>query len=78
MLAKKGYKTLLITLSLDHIAKMPCNPSIGGPAKGIVVREIDAFGGIMPQVGDQTALQFKLLNSSKGPGLEHLEYKVIK
>ena len=68
-LAKAGKKTALVTISISHIASMPCNPSIGGPAKGIVVREIDALGGIMPKIADKTALQFKMLNTTKGPGV---------
>ena len=68
-LAHAGKDTVLVTIKLDHIAKMPCNPSIGGPAKGIVVREIDALGGVMPKVADKTALQFKMLNTTKGPGV---------
>ena len=68
-LAHAGKKTALVTIKLKHIAKMPCNPSIGGPAKGIVVREIDALGGVMPKVADKTALQFKMLNTTKGPGV---------
>ena len=68
-LAHAGKKTALITICIDHIASMPCNPSIGGPAKGIVVREIDALGGMMPKVADKTALQFKMLNTTKGPGV---------
>ena len=68
-LAHAGKDTALVTLKLEHIAKMPCNPSVGGPAKGIVVREIDALGGVMPKVADKTALQFKMLNTTKGPGV---------
>ena len=68
-LAHAGKDTVLITIKLKHIAKMPCNPSIGGPAKGIVVREIDALGGVMPKAADKTALQFKMLNTTKGPGV---------
>ena len=68
-LAHAGKDTVLITINLKHIAKMPCNPSVGGPAKGIVVREIDALGGVMPKVADKTALQFKMLNTTKGPGV---------
>lgn len=68
-LAHAGKKTALITICINHIASMPCNPSIGGPAKGIVVREIDALGGMMPKVADKTALQFKMLNTTKGPGV---------
>ena len=68
-LAHAGKETVLITIALNHIAKMPCNPSVGGPAKGIVVREIDALGGVMPKVADRTALQFKMLNTTKGPGV---------
>lgn len=64
--ARLGVKTLIITLSQDAIAQMPCNPSVGGSAKGIVVREIDALGGEMGKAADQTALQFKMLNENKG------------
>ena len=53
--ARLNKKTLLLTLSIDNIGKMPCNPAVGGPAKGIVVREIDALGGQMPITADQTA-----------------------
>ncbi|MBR2577841.1 MAG: FAD-dependent oxidoreductase, partial [Erysipelotrichaceae bacterium] len=68
-LAHAGKKTALVTISFSRIANMPCNPSIGGPAKGIVVREIDALGGVMPKAADKTALQFKMLNTTKGPGV---------
>ncbi|AKU80309.1 tRNA uridine-5-carboxymethylaminomethyl(34) synthesis enzyme MnmG [Spiroplasma turonicum] len=67
--ARLNKKTILINLYEDKIATMPCNPSIGGPAKGIVVREIDALGGEMGKAADKTALQMKLLNSSRGPGI---------
>lgn len=70
--ARMGQKTLLLTSDLSMIGSMPCNPSVGGPAKGIVVREIDAFGGLMPKAADQTALQFKMLNTGKGPGVRCL------
>ena len=68
-LAHGGKRTALVTISFNHIANMPCNPSVGGPAKGIVVREVDALGGVMPMVADKTALQFKMLNTTKGPGV---------
>ncbi|MBY7704038.1 FAD-dependent oxidoreductase [Vibrio harveyi] len=67
--ARLNKKTALINLYEDKIATMPCNPSIGGPAKGIVVREIDALGGEMAKAADATAIQTKLLNSSRGPGV---------
>ena len=70
--ANKGHKTLLITGSIDKIAMMPCNPHIGGSAKGIVVREIDALGGVMGKVSDKTHLQMKMLNFSKGPAVRSL------
>ncbi len=70
--AKKGHKTLLITGNIKNIADMPCNPHIGGSAKGIVVREIDALGGIMGKVADKTHLQIKMLNSAKGPAVQSL------
>ena len=70
--AKKGKKTLLITSNIKNIADMPCNPHIGGSAKGIGVREIDALGGIMGKVADKTHLQIKMLNSAKGPAVQSL------
>lgn len=71
-------KTALIILNIDMAGSMPCNPSVGGPAKGIVVREIDALGGIMPIVADKTALQFKMLNTTKGPGVWSLRVQSDK
>lgn len=76
--ARMGCKTALVSLSRDQIAKMPCNPSVGGPAKGIVVREIDALGGQMGKTADQTALQFKMLNTTKGPGVQSLRVQSDK
>ncbi|MBW9212491.1 MULTISPECIES: tRNA uridine-5-carboxymethylaminomethyl(34) synthesis enzyme MnmG [Terrabacteria group] len=73
-----GKKTALITINKDNIGKMPCNPSIGGPAKGIVTREIDALGGQMGYTADRTALQFKMLNSAKGPGVRALRVQSDK
>jgi len=70
--AKKGHKTLLLTSNLKNIADMPCNPHIGGSAKGIVVREIDALGGIMGKIADKTHLQIKILNGAKGPAVQSL------
>jgi tRNA uridine 5-carboxymethylaminomethyl modification enzyme len=65
-----GHRTLLITLNLDTIALMPCNPSVGGPAKGHVVREIDALGGEMARNTDRNSLQVRMLNASKGPAVQ--------
>lgn len=76
--SKKGTKTLLITLTEEGIALMPCNPSIGGPAKGVVTREIDALGGMQGIAADENQLQMKLLNSSKGPGVWALRAQVDK
>lgn len=70
--AKQGLKTALITSNKNNIADMPCNPSIGGTAKGIVVREIDALGGLMGRVADISHLQIKMLNSGKGPAVKSL------
>ena len=76
--ARLGMKTLLLTLSLDHIALMPCNPSVGGPAKGHVVREIDALGGQMGINADATQIQMRLLNTSKGPAVQALRAQADK
>ncbi len=70
--ARLGHKTLLITGNINNIADMPCNPSIGGPAKGIIVREIDALGGEMGRNADKATLQIKLLNTKKGPAVQAL------
>jgi len=67
--ARLGAKSLLITINMDHIAQMSCNPAIGGIAKGHVVREIDALGGAMGAVTDASTIQFRMLNSSKGPAV---------
>ena len=67
--AKMGSKTLLITMDMNKIAQMSCNPAVGGIAKGQIVREIDALGGQMGIVTDRSAIQFRLLNQSKGPAM---------
>lgn len=76
--AHRGDKTLLISLNIKMMANMPCNPSIGGSAKGIVVREIDALGGFMGKVCDQEYLQMKMLNTKKGPGVQCLRAQADK
>lgn len=76
--ARMGEKTLLITINFKNIADMPCNPSIGGSAKGIVVREIDALGGEMGYCADKTHLQIKMLNVKKGPGVRSLRCQGCK
>ncbi len=76
--ARMGQQTLLVTISLDKIAFMPCNPSIGGPAKGIVVREIDALGGEMGRNIDKTYIQMRLLNTAKGPAVRALRAQADK
>ncbi|WP_313892704.1 tRNA uridine-5-carboxymethylaminomethyl(34) synthesis enzyme MnmG [Psychrobacillus sp.] len=76
--AKMGAKTLVLTINLDMIAFMPCNPSIGGPAKGIVVREIDALGGAMGKVIDKTHIQMRMLNTGKGPAVRALRAQADK
>ena len=76
--AKIGMKTLLITMNKNNIADMPCNPSIGGTAKGIIVREIDALGGLMGTVADLSLFQIKMLNNSKGPAVRSLRSQADK
>ena len=73
-----GMKTLLITSNIDNIADMPCNPSIGGTAKGIIVREVDALGGLMGIVADKSHFQIKMLNNSKGPAVRSLRAQADK
>ena len=67
--ANLGSRTLLITMDMNKIAQMSCNPAVGGIAKGQIVREIDALGGFMGIVTDRTAIQFRMLNRSKGPAM---------
>lgn len=76
--ARLHQKTLLVTGNLNNIADMPCNPSIGGPAKGIVVREIDALGGEMAKNTDKASLQIKMLNTKKGPAVWALRAQADK
>ena len=76
--AKLGMKTLLLTMNKKNIADMPCNPSIGGVAKGIIVREIDALGGLMGIVADKSHFQIKMLNNSKGPAVRSLRCQADK
>ena len=76
--ARKNHKTLLVTSNINNIADMPCNPSIGGPAKGIVVREIDALGGEMGRNADKGELQTKMLNTKKGPAVQALRFQADK
>lgn len=76
--ARKGLTTLMLTINLDSIAFMPCNPSVGGPAKGIVVREVDALGGQMAKVIDKTHIQMRMLNTGKGPAVRALRAQADK
>ena len=76
--ARKNHKTLLVTGNIKNIADMPCNPSIGGPAKGIVVREIDALGGEMGRNADKGTIQIKMLNTKKGPAVQALRAQADK
>jgi tRNA uridine 5-carboxymethylaminomethyl modification enzyme len=77
-MARMKQKTVLITGNLNKVASLPCNPSIGGPAKGIVVREIDALGGQMGIAADATQIQIKMLNASKGPAVQALRAQIDK
>lgn len=76
--ARLGARTLLVTINLDMIAHMPCNPSLGGPAKGIVVREIDALGGEMARNIDKAYIQMRMLNTAKGPAVRALRAQADK
>ena len=76
--ARLGHKTLIVTSNINNVATMPCNPSIGGSAKGIIVREIDALGGEMGINADHTLIQMKMLNSSKGPAVKSLRAQADK
>lgn len=76
--ARMGQKTLLLTINLDMVAFMPCNPSVGGPAKGVVVREIDALGGEMGRNIDKTYIQMRMLNTGKGPAVRALRAQADK
>src|SRR5574344_2998730 len=71
-LARLHKNTLLLTGNIDYVASMPCNPSIGGPAKGILAREVDALGGEMGLNADKTCIQMRLLNQSNGPAVQAL------
>ena len=76
--ANKNKKVLLITSNINNLADLPCNPSIGGSAKGVVVREIDALGGLMGEIADLSQIQIKKLNSKKGPAVQALRAQIDK
>ena len=76
--AKMGKKTLLVTANFKNVGDMPCNPSIGGTAKGIIVREVDALGGLMGHIADISQIQIKMLNNSKGPAVRSLRCQADK
>jgi len=76
--ARLGCRTLLLNLNLDMIAFMACNPSLGGPGKGHLIREIDALGGEMARAADQNLLQIRLLNTGKGPAVQALRAQIDK
>jgi len=76
--ARMGFRTLALTLNLGNIALMPCNPSIGGPAKSHLVREIDALGGEMALNTDKSAIQMRMLNTKKGPAVRALRAQCDK
>src|SRR6266480_2471766 len=76
--ARMGRKTLLLTMNLDSVALMPCNPSMGGPAKGHLIKEIDALGGEVGRNTDRTFIQIRMLNTSKGPAVQALRAQCDK
>src|SRR5918911_788396 len=76
--ARMGRKTLLLTMNLDSVALMPCNPSMGGPAKGHLIKEVDALGGEIGRNTDRTFIQIRLLNTSKGPAVQALRAQCDK
>ena len=76
--ARMGFSTVVFAINLDSIANMPCNPSIGGTAKGHLVREIDALGGEMARAADKTLIQSRMLNRAKGPAVFSLRAQVDK
>lgn len=77
-IAKKGFKVALVTINKYKMASLPCNPSIGGPAKGIITREIDALGGVQGKFADLTMIQVKMLNESKGPAVRSIRAQIDK
>ena len=77
-LARTGFKTVALSISLDNVGYLACNPSIGGTAKGHLVREIDALGGEMGRAADKTLTQLRMLNRSKGPAVQSLRAQVDK
>jgi len=74
--ARMGFRTVLFAINLDSVANMPCNPNIGGTAKGQLVREVDALGGSMGIIADRTAIQYKILNKAKGPAVYSLRAQI--
>ena len=76
--ARMGAGTLLVTMEWEAVALAPCNPAIGGPAKSIVVREVDALGGAMAEITDQAQIQLRMLTTSKGPAVRALRAQIDK